>query len=554
SSGNQCSIVYRGPGPGSEPESAAIMAYARSIFDDARGPNNTDLAPADTSGVYIDIHSFSELVIWPWGFTGTNAPNGNGMQTLGRRLAWFNGYRPDQAITLGFTDGTTDDFVYGDLGIASFTYELGTSFFQDCGTFENTIFPDNLPSLVYAAKAARLPYLEPSGPDSVNVTLTPAAVGTGEPVTVSSVIDDTRFENRSGTEPTQNIVAAEYTIDTPPWDDAAVAVPMSASDGVFNATSEDASAVIDTTGLAQGRHTVYVRGQDATGQWGLVSAGFLFVLDPVTAPRISGRVTAADTGEGLAATVTAGTFTANTDADGNYELLVVAGEYDITVTPNDSAYGEQSLDDVAAADTQTTTANFALFPFCALFSDDMETADVPWTTEGDWGRTDAQSASGSFSYTDSPGGAYGNNQEFSLILPPLDLSNVGVVNLEFASRCVSEATYDFCIVEVSPDGVNWVELGRYDGIENTFSTRSFSTDALAGSPNAQVRFRMSTDVTVTRDGWYVDDVVLAGAGAQCVTATDTDGDGVNDLVDNCTLIANADQRDSNGDGFGNACD
>ncbi|MEL6200635.1 MAG: M14 family zinc carboxypeptidase, partial [Pseudomonadota bacterium] len=52
SSGNQCSIVYRGPGPGSEPESAAIMAYARSIFDDARGPNNSDLAPADTSGVY----------------------------------------------------------------------------------------------------------------------------------------------------------------------------------------------------------------------------------------------------------------------------------------------------------------------------------------------------------------------------------------------------------------------------------------------------------------------------------------------------------------------
>ncbi len=35
---------------------------------------------------------------------------------------------------------------------------------------------------------------------------------------------------------------------------------------------------------------------------------------------------------------------------------------------------------------------------------------------------------------------------------------------------------------------------------------------------------------------------------------DTDGDGISDVSDNCTLVANADQRDSNGDGFGNRCD
>ena len=35
---------------------------------------------------------------------------------------------------------------------------------------------------------------------------------------------------------------------------------------------------------------------------------------------------------------------------------------------------------------------------------------------------------------------------------------------------------------------------------------------------------------------------------------DTDGDGIADGADNCTLVANADQRDSNGDGYGNVCD
>ncbi len=37
-------------------------------------------------------------------------------------------------------------------------------------------------------------------------------------------------------------------------------------------------------------------------------------------------------------------------------------------------------------------------------------------------------------------------------------------------------------------------------------------------------------------------------------ATDTDGDGFLDIDDNCIDIANADQRDTDGDDFGNACD
>jgi len=38
------------------------------------------------------------------------------------------------------------------------------------------------------------------------------------------------------------------------------------------------------------------------------------------------------------------------------------------------------------------------------------------------------------------------------------------------------------------------------------------------------------------------------------TETDTDGDGVPDSRDNCTLVPNPDQRDSDGDGYGDACD
>jgi len=37
-------------------------------------------------------------------------------------------------------------------------------------------------------------------------------------------------------------------------------------------------------------------------------------------------------------------------------------------------------------------------------------------------------------------------------------------------------------------------------------------------------------------------------------AADADGDGIDDSVDNCTAAANADQTDTDQDGFGNACD
>jgi len=54
-------------------------------------------------------------------------------------------------------------------------------------------------------------------------------------------------------------------------------------------------------------------------------------------------------------------------------------------------------------------------------------------------------------------------------------------------------------------------------------------------------------------GIFYDNLCFASDGS-CVAAVDTDSDGVDDSVDNCTLIANPGQQDADGDGHGNVCD
>lgn len=277
SSGSECAETYRGPNPASEPEVEAIQTYLKQIFPDQREPDITASAPITTTGVFLDVHSYSRLVLWPWGFTNNEAPNGAALQTLGRKFAYFNNYYPEQAIDLYPTDGTTDDFVYGELGVPAYTFELGTAFFQTCSTFENTILPNNLPALLYAAKVARTPYMTPAGPDTLDLTLSASTVSVGTSVTLTATLNDTRFNNRNGTEATQSIMAAEYYLDIPPWDSTSPsdAFSMSASDLAFDSAIEGVSAQIDTSTLSAGRHTIFVRAQDSEENWGAVSAIFL---------------------------------------------------------------------------------------------------------------------------------------------------------------------------------------------------------------------------------------------------------------------------------------
>ncbi|MCL7455047.1 MAG: carboxypeptidase regulatory-like domain-containing protein [Anaerolineae bacterium] len=354
SSGYPCSELYRGPSVASEPETQALEAYVRGLFPDQRGPEDTDAAPADTTGVLITLHSYGNLLLWPWGWTSTPPPNVEGLAALGRKMATYNGYSASGGYTLYLTDGTTDDWSYGELGIASYTFEIGRNsdgFYPSCTRYDALIQP-NIPALLYAAKVARTPYMTSHGPDALAVSAEPACVPVGIMVHLTAKIDDAA--NGAG-----QIAAAEYYVDVPPWD-GGTPLPMLAVDGAFDEVSEEVEAAV-VTGIDQpGQHILFVRGQDSEGYWGPVSA--VFVETPLQG-TIEGYVLEAASGlpvptAGVGLDGVRCDYSVQVDATGYYSAPVNSGVY--TVTASAFGYYPETVASVVASCGITTVQNLTL--------------------------------------------------------------------------------------------------------------------------------------------------------------------------------------------------
>lgn len=512
SSTDECSNVYRGPSGASEPEIQAITNYVRSIFPDQRGPNLSDPAPPDASGIFMDIHSFSELVIWPYGFDNTPTPNGPALRTLGRKLAFFNQYFPDSAASLFSADGTTDDFAYGELGVASFAFELGTQFFQPCSDYNQSIKPDNLASLLYMCKVARTPYLTPSGPEVISLTADQTSVFQGQSVRLQARFDDTRFNQSNGAEPTGNIAAAEVYINTPPWR-GGVGQAMQPVDGSFDTGVDDGEFTLDTTGLDAGRYLLYVRGQDDAGNWGSFSAVFLFVFDPSSAAAISGTLTNDPSGIPLGGVVQAGLFNGASDAgNGQFQFPVVPGDYSVVATAADHASGQQMA---TVGASQNVSVPFSLPRFCAEFQDDAEMGNLGWTADGSWAISTDDAFGGAASWTDSPGGNYTNNQNASLTSPVVDLTGYNQVQVRFQTRYAIPDLDDRVAVEYSTNGNTWTLIESFTGTMSDWQKMTLSVPALDDELTVQIRFRFQTDFFTSGDGFYMDDFAILGIGPSC---------------------------------------
>jgi carboxypeptidase T len=120
SSGSPSSSTYRGASAFSAPETQVVRNFINSRVVGGR----------QQLRVSIDFHTYSELILWPYGYTfantapGLTADDRATFATMGQAMATTNGYTPEQASDLYIADGTMPDWAWGVHRIFAYTFEM----------------------------------------------------------------------------------------------------------------------------------------------------------------------------------------------------------------------------------------------------------------------------------------------------------------------------------------------------------------------------------------------------------------------------------------------
>ncbi|MFA6315840.1 MAG: M14 family metallopeptidase [Elusimicrobiota bacterium] len=159
-SDNPRADTYCGSAPFSEPETGSVKTFL-----EAR-PNIK---------VLLAYHTFSELILYPWGYTDapiSEAPALAAYKAMAETMAKMNGYTPQQSSELYTASGDTTDWAWAALGIYSFTFELSPKSLWDGGFYPGvpaiaTTFAANLRPALYLIGLADDPLRAPAAGDAV---------------------------------------------------------------------------------------------------------------------------------------------------------------------------------------------------------------------------------------------------------------------------------------------------------------------------------------------------------------------------------------------------
>lgn len=397
--------TYRGPSPASEPETQV----------------SESLGVANNFVHYLNIHSYSNLIIVPWGYVNEWPAGYDSViyEQMSIRMRRTNGYTygTSQQTVSYPVNGPATDWYWGDRGAYAFVIEVGEDFWQ-----EEQIpaqLDEAMPILYYLTQAAG-PLL------SVSSNTMDEISGDGDPyVDPGEEWKIHLFMENIGSVDTLTSGQVVLTTDDP-W--ITIGEPIHNVPNLAPFTQHEDSFSISVMNGAPAGHIVLI-----------------------------------------------------------YAKCYTEGD-----------------------DSGIDTISFAIGnpPVDTIFFDDFESGTGKWVWEGTWDLTTSSYHSPTNSATDSPGGNYNNNTSYGIETNVrIDLTNASNPKLIFYHKYEIEEDYDYGRVIIK-HGTETDVLQSYTGDNTTWTSDTFDLSSYIGD-TITVRFQLDTDVYVTYDGWYIDDVLIS---------------------------------------------
>lgn len=118
-------------------------------------------------------------------------------------------------------------------------------------------------------------------------------------------------------------------------------------------------------------------------------------------------------------------------------------------------------------------------------------------------------------FSDSPQGAYKVNQNASLTLLPFEKKSNNI-QIILNARFHFEKNYDFGYVELSVDnGKTWRQVRQFTNQTEGWQTIKIDLQSYirgyADGTMLNIRFRMTSDYSINKDGWLIDDIAIVNS-------------------------------------------
>ena len=514
SSGIPSENTYRGPSPASEPETQAMIGLANAhhfVFD-------------------ISYHSYSELVIYPYGCPGIYTPDHQAISSVGETMASLierdngqMGYEPGTPWELLYAvDGDDIAWHYGVRGTFAYVIELNSSAqgFQPPYSWRDSTVERNRPAWQYLLNRINGPSIQGHVLDAC----------TGNPLEAEISLQEVNFElgeSARTSDPnygrfTWIVVPGTYHITF--TKDGYYPVTMEVNVGneayirdfyliplnerellmynyLISDLEGDADGILDPGEEVSLIVTAIAPGLGVTGISATISTSdpYITIIDDTAEfPDIpSGgsaeslephfRISADEnTPEGHIAEFTI-TFSANEQLcvyQDTFEIRVTSYVYICPVL-------EETLDEDPNWDIQNSGGGGWEFGHPTVGPNSGHTGDYVYGTNLD--------------------GNYENNGTYILTSTPFDCTNIENAELHFYRWLHNESGYDTAYVKVSNDNVNWTIVWSGYANDSDWQEVSYDISEVADhQENVYIRFELHTDVYITYEGFYIDDIEICG--------------------------------------------